>query len=161
MKNKIEYNTKEKINIKLVIATLLLFAFYSCICLLLIHYPLELGKFLLPSIYLSTSFWIVCFGIIFTLGFISFSIIEKQGANIKLSWYYLFLGLFLTLEILLITMIELIWISLFLSAICLFLCLIILHELKKTNKKAYAFFLPCLIICAYASLNFYVIAMIN
>lgn len=152
---------KSKTNFTIIIATILLFILYSCICLLLINYPFELGKYLLPEIFVSTSFWIICFGIIFALSFISFSIIEKQGANIKLNWYYLFFGIALTLEILFSTLVELIWTSLFLSAISLFLSLVILHEVKKTNKKAYAFFFPCLIICAYASLTFYVISMIN
>lgn len=144
--------------------------FYTCIsfitlyillCLCIVFYSSNTSNITLTKANITSNFSLILFGIFYTLNLISFFIIEKQGANKKTKILFFALVISQTLAICLYYIFLIYWVSLFISAISLFFSLQLLHELKKTNKKAYFLNLPVCLICAYFVINFYIISMIN
>ncbi len=171
MKNKVEIsnnNQDKKIaktntiqNVKLLLDSLILFAIFSTICFLFIFYPLELSKYILPTIYLTTTYQIIACAVIFALTYLSYAIIEKQGYNKKLKLYIALFLLCQMLAILFSNILNIIMVSLFINLANLFFALLIVHELKKTNLYAHVIFLIPLLITIYQTICTYTICMIN
>lgn len=143
------------------LGTFLLFVIYASLCLFLVYYPLELSLYTVPMIYSSSILWIIMLGIFCGCSYTSFILIEKQGANKKTKITFLLLALSIVASVFFTNVLNLVWVALFISAISLFLSLVLVHELKKTNKKAYFIFLPCIVLCLYMTISYYVICMIN
>ena len=134
---------------------------YAIVCLSIVTKATKTQNFVTNVINLSDTLMLVFFAVLFLVCIISFLIIEKQGANKKTKIYYYLLGTSLTINIVLFYTLSLIWASLFVSALSLFFSLLLLHELKKTNKKAYHLNLFVCLLCLYLVVNFYVISLIN
>ena len=113
------------------------------------------------SINASTNIILLLLAITFLSFLISFYIIEKQGANTKTKVIYYIASCCIALSVVMFFSFVLTWISLFISALSLFFNLILLHELKKTNKKAYYLHIPVCFICSYLIVYFYVLCLIN
>ena len=107
------------------------------------------------------SIMLILYAIFFVLNIISYSVVYKQGANKKTYTLFYLLTSFVVFGLALYYLFLLYWVTLFVCALGLFCSLMLLHELKKTNKKAYFLNIFVCLICAYSVIYFYVICMLN
>ena len=134
---------------------------YALICSSIVFANSNIYNLNYSSINASANIILLLLAIIFLSFLISFYIIEKQGANIKTKVLYYVASCCIILSVVMFFSFVLTWISLFISALSLFFNLILLHELKKTNKKAHYLHIPACIICSYLIVYFYVVCLIN
>lgn len=137
--------------------------FTVCLTLAILLYfmfPLY-NKVSLPTFYLSTYVWVAIFACILIAGGVSLMILANQGANKKVFLYFLSCGILLVVNLICSHIFHLFYVSLFLSAILLYISFLTFHELRKTNFTAYYLFIPFVCFSIYNVIIYYFIAMLN
>lgn len=128
--------------------------------LLYLIFPLY-DKMELPAFYLKTYVWVVIFACILVTGGISLMFVANQGANKKVFLYFLLCGILIVANLVCAHIFHLFFVSLFLSAILLYVAFLTFHELRKTNFTAYYLFIPFVCFSIYNVVIYYFIAMLN
>lgn len=159
--NNIKKQKIAKVNSTMILCSLILILLYGCICAIVITRPIEQSGYIIPSIYGHSAVWIVVSGGLFALLYSIYAIIEYQGANVKTKLYTALVAFIYLFCITFLNVAHLGFVSLFLLAFLLFVALLLNHELKKTNKKAYILSIPCIVIVCYALVCTYVLCIIN
>ena len=136
-------------------------AIYVAICFSIVLSSPNLQNFNTTKFNLTQNYMLAIFALFYFLLIASFLIIEKQGANKKIIAEFITLAISTALSTILYYTFAFTWLPLFVSALSLFFSLVLLHELKKTNKKAYFINLFVCLICVYLIINYYVICLIN
>ena len=134
---------------------------YGLICITITNNSIYTSPILVSSIYLSDTFFIILYGIIFISLFSIISILQKQLFNTKIT-IEIFLFIFcLILGTTALYFFNNFWLSIFIFALNLLILLLFSHELKKTNKFCYAISFIILTCLIYILLNNYIICLMN
>ena len=128
--------------------------------LMFMFFPLG-NKVELPAFYLNTYVWICIFGIILITCGISLMLVTNQGANKKVFIYFLLCGLLVLGNLVCSHIFHLFYVSLFFSAVLLYVAFLLFHELRKTNFTAYYLFIPFVLFSVFNVIIYYFIAMLN
>lgn len=128
--------------------------------LIFLFFPFN-NKVDLPAFYLKTYVWVCVFGVILITGGISLMFVTNQGANKKVFIYFLLCGLLVLGNLVCSHIFHLFYVSLFFSAVLLYVAFLLLHELRKTNFTAYYLFIPFTLFAVFNVVIYYFITMLN
>lgn len=143
---------------KLVALIICAFSVAVCISLFLLF---PYSGISLPSFYLTKYLWLAIFFIVLVLSCSSLMLVTNQGANKKVFLYFCICASLLLLVLIVGHICKLFYVALFISAFLLYYALLLWHELKKTNKIAYYFFISFVLFTTFNVLIYYFIAVMN